>query len=55
MNPLAACPDTSKTAYFVIDNTELITTESIEFSEFSEEECQSTCSSNVVSFVLAYH
>ncbi|KAF8354836.1 hypothetical protein PRIPAC_96459, partial [Pristionchus pacificus] len=42
-----ACPDTSKTAYFVIDNTELITTESIEFSEFSEEECQSTCSSNV--------
>ncbi|GMT06306.1 hypothetical protein PENTCL1PPCAC_28480, partial [Pristionchus entomophagus] len=42
-----ACPESSKTAYFVIDNTELITTETLEFSEFSEEECQSTCSSNV--------
>ncbi|GMT36021.1 hypothetical protein PFISCL1PPCAC_27318, partial [Pristionchus fissidentatus] len=42
-----ACPESSKTAYFVIDNTELITSESIELSEFSEEECQSTCSSNV--------
>ncbi|GMR60574.1 hypothetical protein PMAYCL1PPCAC_30769, partial [Pristionchus mayeri] len=42
-----ACPESSRTAYFMIDNTELITTDSIEFSEFSEEECQSTCSSNV--------